>query len=106
MSTSKTPASGASGTPGASAGPASAAPARLPMPPRRGPMGGGPFGGAGMPTEKPASFWPSAKRLLGRLRPERPLVLAVILLGIVSVVFTVLGPKLLGQATNIIFEGF
>ncbi|KRE21559.1 ABC transporter ATP-binding protein [Agromyces sp. Soil535] len=84
----------------------STAPARLPMPPRRGPMGGGPFGGVGMPTEKSMNFWPSAKRLLGRLCPERALVVAVILLGVVSVVFTVLGPKILGQATNLIFEGF
>ncbi len=85
---------------------ATTAPARPPGPPRRGPMGGGPFGGAGMPTEKSMNFWPSAKRLLGRLRPERALVVAVVLLGVVSVVFSVLGPKILGQATNIIFAGF
>jgi len=93
-------------TPTTPASTASAAPARLPGPQRRGPMGGGPFGGAGMPVEKSVDFWPSAKRLLGRLRPERTLVVAVILLGIVSVVFSVLGPKILGEATNIIFEGF
>nr|WP_200953400.1 ABC transporter ATP-binding protein [Agromyces sp. Root81] len=69
-------------------------------------MGGGPMGGMGMPAEKSMNFWPSAKRLLSRLRPERALVVAVILLGVVSVVFSVLGPKILGEATNIIFEGF
>ncbi|MFE6967380.1 ABC transporter ATP-binding protein [Agromyces sp. NPDC057679] len=69
-------------------------------------MGGGPMGGMGMPVEKSMNFGPSAKRLIGRLKPERTLVVFVILLGIVSVVFSVLGPKILGQATNIIFEGF
>ena len=74
-------------------------------PARRGPMGGGPFGGMGMPAEKSMTFGPSAKRLLGRLRPHRVGVIAVVLLSVVSVTFAVLGPKLLGQATNIIFEG-
>ncbi|UOQ91287.1 ABC transporter ATP-binding protein/permease [Agromyces endophyticus] len=69
-------------------------------------MGGGPMGGMGMPAEKSMNFGPSAKRLIGRLKPERALVVFVILLGVVSVVFSVLGPKILGQATNIIFEGF
>ncbi|MFD1576311.1 ABC transporter ATP-binding protein [Agromyces cerinus subsp. nitratus] len=68
--------------------------------------GGGPMGGMGMPAEKSMNFWPSAKRLLRRLEPERALVVAVVLLGVVSVVFSVLGPKILGEATNIIFEGF
>ena len=74
-------------------------------PVRRGPAGGGPFGGMGMPAEKSMTFWPSAKRLLGRLRPHRVAVAAVVLLSVVSVTLAVLGPKLLGQATNIIFEG-
>ncbi|MGW9168314.1 ABC transporter ATP-binding protein [Agromyces sp. NPDC055658] len=69
-------------------------------------MGGGPMAGMGMPAEKSMNFGPSAKRLIGRLKPERELVVFVILLGVVSVVFSVLGPKILGQATNIIFEGF
>jgi ATP-binding cassette subfamily B protein len=74
-------------------------------PPRRGPGGGGPFGGMGMPVEKSMNFGPSARRLIGRLKPERGLLVFVILLGVASVVLAVLGPKILGQATNIIFEG-
>ncbi len=75
-------------------------------PPGRGPGGGGPFGGGvGVPVEKSLNFGPSARRLLGRLRPERMGVMLVVLLGVVSVVLTVLGPKLLGNATNIIFDG-
>ncbi|MCS5714932.1 ABC transporter ATP-binding protein/permease [Herbiconiux sp. CPCC 205716] len=72
---------------------------------RGGPGGGGPFGGAGLPTEKSMTFGPSAKRLIRRLAPHRVPVLVVIVLGIVSVVATVLGPWLLGQGTNIIFAG-
>lgn len=75
-------------------------------PGRRGPGGGGgPFGGMGMPAEKSMNFGPSARRLIGRLKPERGGMIGVILLGITSVVLAVLGPKILGQATNIIFEG-
>jgi ATP-binding cassette subfamily B protein len=73
---------------------------------QRGPGGGGgPFGGMGMPAEKSMNFLPSAKRLLGRLRPERIPVLVVFLLGIVSVALAVVGPKILGMATDLIFEG-
>jgi ATP-binding cassette, subfamily B, multidrug efflux pump len=73
-----------------------------PRPPAR---QGGPFGGMGMPVEKSLTFLPSAKRLLGRLRPDRVGVGAVLLLGIGSVVLSVLGPRLLGNATNLIFGG-
>jgi ATP-binding cassette, subfamily B, multidrug efflux pump len=51
------------------------------------------------------NFLPSAKRLLGRLRPERSRVVAVILLGVISTGLSVVGPKLLGNATNIIVNG-
>jgi ATP-binding cassette subfamily B protein len=79
------------------------APVRPPV--RRGPGGGGPFGGMQGPAEKALNFGPSAKRLLGRLVPERGMVILVVLLGVVSVVLSVLGPKILGQATNIIVNG-
>jgi len=81
-------------------------PGRPAAAPRRGPGGGGggPFGGA-MPVEKAMSFGPSAKRLIGRLRPERIGVIFVIVLGTIGVILSVIGPKVLGQATNLIFEG-
>ncbi|MEO8261963.1 MAG: ABC transporter ATP-binding protein [Pseudolysinimonas sp.] len=72
---------------------------------RGGPGGGGPFGGMGMPVEKSMNFGPSARRLIGRLAPERAKLVGVILLGVTSVLLAVLGPKILGEATNIIFEG-
>jgi ATP-binding cassette subfamily B multidrug efflux pump len=73
--------------------------------PQRPPRGGGPFGGAGMPAEKSMNFGPSAKRLLGRLKPERLKLVLVTVLAVISVTLTVIGPKLLGDATNILFEG-
>jgi ATP-binding cassette, subfamily B, multidrug efflux pump len=76
--------------------------------------GGGPGGGRGpgmmgmgmgMPPAKPKDFRGSFRRLFGTLRPERPLIIGVILLAIVSVALTVVGPKILGEAVNKIFEG-
>ncbi|WP_431280079.1 ABC transporter ATP-binding protein [Leifsonia poae] len=57
------------------------------------------------PVEKSMNFWPSAKRLAGRLRPEAWGMVFVTLLAIVSVLFAVLGPKLLGNAINLVFAG-
>ncbi len=70
---------------------------------RRG--GGPPWAGAGTPVEKAANFWPSARRLLRLLGPERLGVLAVLVLGVVSVTLNVIGPRVLGQATDVIFAG-
>jgi ATP-binding cassette subfamily B multidrug efflux pump len=77
------------------------APAR-PRPPMRG--GFGPFGG-GAPVEKPMNFRRSVRRLLERLSPDRVKLAAVILLGVTSVAFMVIGPKILGRATDLIFAG-
>jgi ATP-binding cassette, subfamily B, multidrug efflux pump len=76
---------------------------RPPM--RRGPMGGPGGMMGGMPAEKSKNFRASFGRLLQRLRPEAHLIILVFLLAIVSVTFAVLGPKILGNATNIIFQG-
>jgi ATP-binding cassette, subfamily B, multidrug efflux pump len=71
----------------------------------RRPGGGPPWMAMGMPVEKPATFWPSAKRLLGRLREYRSRLLLVLALSAASVTMSVIGPKLLGHATDIIFSG-
>jgi ATP-binding cassette subfamily B protein len=59
----------------------------------------------GIPGDKSMNFVPSAKRLLKRLRPHRLQVSGVVLLAICSVSLSVLGPKILGRATDIIFSG-
>jgi ATP-binding cassette, subfamily B, multidrug efflux pump len=68
--------------------------------------GGGPFGrGLGVPAERSLDFAPSARRLLGRMAPERRAIAGVLALATVSVTLTVLGPKILGHATDLIFSG-
>ncbi|MET4099377.1 ATP-binding cassette subfamily B multidrug efflux pump [Agrococcus sp. UYP10] len=57
------------------------------------------------PPGKAKSFGASAKRLLGLMHPYRWLLALVFALGAIGVVLVVLGPKILGQATNIIVQG-
>lgn len=83
--------------------PTQALPKRLPPVGRRG--GGPPWMGVGMPTEKSMNFGPSAMRLMRRLRPYRLPLAWVIGLAVVSVGLSVVVPKILGRATDIIFEG-
>jgi ATP-binding cassette, subfamily B, multidrug efflux pump len=71
---------------------------------RRG--GGPPWMSAAMPAEKATTFGPSARRLLGRLRPYRLTLVSVLALAAVSVSLSVLGPTLLGRATDVIFSGY
>ncbi|MET0237440.1 MAG: ABC transporter ATP-binding protein [Kibdelosporangium sp.] len=70
-------------------------------------MGGpaGRFGAMQGPVSKPDDFGASAKRLLARMRPERVDIAFVIGLGVLAVGFNVAGPKVLGHATDIIFNG-
>src|SRR6266550_3933098 len=76
-------------------------------PPRRpGGMGPGGMMMGSLPPEKSKDFGKSFNRLLRRLRPEMPRIIVVLILAVGSVSFVVIGPKILGQATNIIFEGF
>jgi len=60
---------------------------------------------SGPPVEKSLNFRASAKRLLGMMRPERAILWAVLAFGVTSVALSVLGPWILGRATDIIFAG-
>jgi ATP-binding cassette, subfamily B, multidrug efflux pump len=51
------------------------------------------------------SFGPSARRLIGRMAPERVMIAGVVLFAVASVGLSVAGPKILGRATDIIFAG-
>jgi ATP-binding cassette subfamily B multidrug efflux pump len=79
-------------------------PARTPAAEARTPFGSR-MGSAGMPVEKSKDFRNSTLRLISQLRPERFKMVAVIVLAIGSVVLFVLGPKILGNATNTIIAG-
>jgi len=88
------------GRPGAFAGPPPGGP------PGRRPGGPGMMGmGMGLPPAKARDFRGSLLRLAGHLRLERTRIVGVVLLAIVSVSFSVIGPKILGSAINTIFEG-
>jgi ATP-binding cassette subfamily B multidrug efflux pump len=71
----------------------------------RRPGGGPPWASLGQPGEKSLDFGPSARRLIRRLRPERFRILLVVGLAVVSIGLSVLGPKILGHATDLIFTG-
>ncbi|WP_179503821.1 ABC transporter ATP-binding protein [Nocardioides daedukensis] len=58
-----------------------------------------------MVGQKAMSFGPSAKRLVRRMRPYRLKTIGVLILAVGSVVLTALGPRILGHATDLIFEG-
>ncbi|MFE5738215.1 ABC transporter ATP-binding protein [Streptomyces celluloflavus] len=59
----------------------------------------------GGPVEKSMDFKGSGKRLLGQMGPERGIISVALALGVVSVALTVLGPKVLGHATDLIMSG-
>lgn len=80
--------------------PAKAAPRRGPAP-MAGParfMGGG-------PVERSMDFKGSFRRLIRLMRPDRLFLYLVLALGTASVTLSVLGPKILGHATDLIFAG-
>ncbi|MFL6022323.1 MAG: ABC transporter ATP-binding protein [Marmoricola sp.] len=66
--------------------------------------GRSPFGG-GIVGQKASDFKPSAKRLLARMRPQRVKLSAVLLLTVLSVSLSAVGPRILGRATDLIFAG-
>ncbi|MDF2050172.1 ABC transporter ATP-binding protein [Arthrobacter sp. Cr_A7] len=59
----------------------------------------------GMPAKKAEHFWPSAKRLMGLLKPEALGIYVVVAMVVVAVVLNVIAPKILGQAMDVIFGG-
>ncbi len=69
---------------------------------RRGSFGPG---GAGMPTERTRDFRTVMRRLAQALGDERRWLVVIAALTLGSVVLVVLGPRLLGQATDIIITG-
>jgi ATP-binding cassette, subfamily B, multidrug efflux pump len=80
---------------------------KAPQRPQYGPLtsGGGRMWGQARPVEKSLHFFPSVKRLLGHLAPERMILTFGVLLAIAGIVMNVLGPKILGMATDVIFTG-
>ena len=74
--------------------------------PQQGMFGRGPMGNIGMPVQKAKNFKGTLFRLLGYLHPHRTALIIVLVAAALSTVFNVIGPKIMGQATTKIFEGF
>ena len=66
---------------------------------------GGNWGAMGMPTQKAKDFKGTLKRLLSYFMPEMVLLIVVLVAAIISTVFSIVGPKILGMATTRLFEG-
>jgi ATP-binding cassette subfamily B multidrug efflux pump len=69
------------------------------------PMGGGPMSSLGMPVQKAKDFKGTLKRFMGYLKPYTVALVAVFVAAIISTIFTILSPKILGQATTDLFAG-
>ena len=66
---------------------------------------GGGGGRRAMPVEKAKDFKGTLKRLIAYLKPQAVLLLMVIIFTALSVIFTIFAPRIMGEATNELFEG-
>lgn len=76
--------------------------------PQQGVMGGrqgGPGGTIGRPVEKAKNFKGTLYRLVRYLKPQRLKLSIVFLFAILSTIFSIFGPKIMGNATTKLFEG-
>ncbi len=75
--------------------------------PPRGGFGFRPGGmhGMGMPVQKAKNFKATLSRLTGYIRPYKLQLFAVLLTAVLSTVFSIVSPKILGKATTKLFEG-
>ncbi len=69
-------------------------------------FGRSPMGGLGVPVQKAKNFKGTLRRLTGYLAPHRPALIVVVVAGVISTVFSVVGPKMMGLVTTKIFEGY
>lgn len=67
-------------------------------------FGGGPMS-RGMSTEKPKNFKETVKKIINYLKPYKVPIIIVVLFSLGSAAFSIAGPKILGEATTILFEG-
>ncbi|MET9519056.1 ABC transporter ATP-binding protein [Streptomyces sp. NPDC002994] len=67
--------------------------------------GGRMMAGAGGPAERSMDFKGSGKRLLRQFAPERVTLWWMLAAGVLSVALSVIGPKILGRATDVVFAG-
>lgn len=68
------------------------------------PRGGG-HGGMMIQGRKPKNFKGTLRRLLSYLKPRRKRITAVFIAAIFSTLFAIIGPKVMGEAITVLFEG-
>ena len=66
---------------------------------------GGPMGGLSRPVEKAKDFKGTIKRLVDYLKPQSFKFGIVFACAILSTIFSIVGPKIMGKATTKLFEG-
>ncbi|MEU4068263.1 ABC transporter ATP-binding protein [Streptomyces wedmorensis] len=66
---------------------------------------GGRMMAGGGPDQRSMDFKGSGKRLLRQLAPERGALWVMLIAGVLSVAASVVGPKILGKATDLVFAG-
>ncbi|MER5281480.1 ABC transporter ATP-binding protein [Streptomyces sp. NPDC002809] len=66
---------------------------------------GGRMMAGGAPSERSMDFKGSSKRLLKRFAPEKATLYVMLLAVALSVALSVVGPKILGKATDLVFAG-
>ncbi|WP_406335760.1 ABC transporter ATP-binding protein/permease [Streptomyces zaomyceticus] len=66
---------------------------------------GGRMMAGGGPDQRSMDFKGSGKRLLKQLAPERGALWVMLVAGVLSVAASVVGPKILGKATDLVFAG-
>ena len=62
-------------------------------------------GGFGVPTERSDDFRGAVRRLWSLLAPERPRLLLIAVMAVISTACNVAGPKILGKATDFVVAG-
>ncbi|MDU0201593.1 ABC transporter ATP-binding protein [Paenibacillus sp. MAH-36] len=68
-------------------------------------FGRGGMGAMGMPVQKAKDFKGTLRRLSGYMKPFRVLIISVFIAAVLSTVFSIVSPKLMGNATTKLYEG-
>ncbi len=76
-------------------------------PRKPGPGPGAGFGpmGMGMPVQKAKNFKGTLNRLISYMKPYKLQLLSVLITAIISTIFAIVSPKIMGKATTKLFEG-
>jgi len=77
---------------------------KLEKTPRNNPRRRGP-GGIGAPAEHAKDFGGTLRKILNTLEKEKYFIIVAFIFSIVATIFSIFGPKILGNATQTMFEG-